>query len=180
MTAGTAVIMWLGELVTDRGIGNGMSILIFTQVVGDLPGALWSVQKAQGPWIFAGVIVIGLVVVAARRLHRAGAAAHSGAVRPADGRPQDVRRLLDLHPAEGEPGRRHPRHLRLERCSTCRRWRVQFNQNTTPPDLGAWISQYFVGGDHPLYMAALLRPDHLLHLLLRRDHLQPPPRSRTT
>src|SRR5213079_3184134 len=32
MTAGTAVIMWLGELITDRGIGNGMSILIFTQV----------------------------------------------------------------------------------------------------------------------------------------------------
>ena len=31
MTAGTAVIMWLGELITDRGVGNGMSLLIFTQ-----------------------------------------------------------------------------------------------------------------------------------------------------
>ena len=39
MTAGTAMIMWLGELITDRGIGNGMSILIFTSVVVDLPGA---------------------------------------------------------------------------------------------------------------------------------------------
>ena len=38
MTAGTAVIMWLGELITDRGIGNGMSILIFTQVVAGFPG----------------------------------------------------------------------------------------------------------------------------------------------
>ena len=38
MTAGTAVIMWLGELITERGIGNGMSILIFTQVVATLPG----------------------------------------------------------------------------------------------------------------------------------------------
>ena len=37
MTAGTAVIMWLGELITDRGIGNGMSILIFTQVVAPSP-----------------------------------------------------------------------------------------------------------------------------------------------
>ncbi|MFL6021822.1 MAG: preprotein translocase subunit SecY, partial [Marmoricola sp.] len=64
MTAGTAVIMWLGELVTDRGIGNGMSILIFTQVVATFPVALWNVQKAQGPWVFAGVILIGLVVVA--------------------------------------------------------------------------------------------------------------------
>ena len=38
MTAGTAVIMWFGELITDRGIGNGMSILIFTQVVATFPG----------------------------------------------------------------------------------------------------------------------------------------------
>src|ERR1700735_2095332 len=33
MTAGTAVIMWLGELITDRGVGNGMSLMIFTQVI---------------------------------------------------------------------------------------------------------------------------------------------------
>ena len=44
MTAGTAVIMWLGELITDRGIGNGMSILIFTQVVATFPGSLWAVE----------------------------------------------------------------------------------------------------------------------------------------
>ena len=48
MTAGTAVIMWLGELITDRGIGNGMSILIFTQVVATFPANLWAVQVAQG------------------------------------------------------------------------------------------------------------------------------------
>jgi preprotein translocase subunit SecY len=65
MTAGTAVIMWLGEQVTERGIGNGMSILIFTQVVATFPAALWGVQKAKGPWIFAIVILIGLVVMAA-------------------------------------------------------------------------------------------------------------------
>jgi preprotein translocase subunit SecY len=37
MTAGTAVIMWLGELITDRGVGNGMSLLIFTQVIAVFP-----------------------------------------------------------------------------------------------------------------------------------------------
>ena len=37
MTAGTAVIMWLGELITEHGIGNGMSLLIFTQVVATFP-----------------------------------------------------------------------------------------------------------------------------------------------
>ena len=65
MTAGTAVIMWLGELVTDRGIGNGMSILIFTQVVATFPSSLWGVKTTNGWWIFSIVIAIGLVIVAA-------------------------------------------------------------------------------------------------------------------
>src|SRR5262249_20168137 len=37
MTAGTAVIMWLGELITDRGIGNGMSILMFLSIAAGFP-----------------------------------------------------------------------------------------------------------------------------------------------
>ena len=65
MTAGTAVIMWLGELITDRGVGNGMSILIFTQVVATFPTALWAVKQSQGWCTFGIVLVIGLVLVAA-------------------------------------------------------------------------------------------------------------------
>ncbi|MGH2737419.1 MAG: preprotein translocase subunit SecY, partial [Actinomycetota bacterium] len=37
LTAGTAMIMWLGELITQRGIGNGMSLIIFTSVIAELP-----------------------------------------------------------------------------------------------------------------------------------------------
>src|SRR5699024_2590548 len=37
MTAGTVVIMWLGELITERGIGNGMSIMIFSQIAASFP-----------------------------------------------------------------------------------------------------------------------------------------------
>jgi preprotein translocase subunit SecY len=65
MTAGTAVIMWLGEQITERGIGNGMSILIFTQVVATFPSSLWELGQTQGWGIFAMVIVIGLVIMAA-------------------------------------------------------------------------------------------------------------------
>jgi preprotein translocase subunit SecY len=65
MTAGTAVIMWLGELITERGVGNGMSILIFTQVVATFPIALWAVKNTQGWWVFGLVVVIGLAIVAA-------------------------------------------------------------------------------------------------------------------
>jgi preprotein translocase subunit SecY len=61
------MIMWLGELITERGIGNGMSILIFTSVISGFPGALWSIaqDKAQGWDVFAIVIGIGLVIIAA-------------------------------------------------------------------------------------------------------------------
>ena len=49
MTAGTAVIMWLGELITDRGIGNGMSILIFTSIVARFPrAALGHLHRPSG------------------------------------------------------------------------------------------------------------------------------------
>jgi preprotein translocase subunit SecY len=65
MTAGTAVIMWLGELITDRGIGNGMSILIFTQIVATFPASLWQVKISRGWWVFGLVMVVGLLLVAA-------------------------------------------------------------------------------------------------------------------
>jgi preprotein translocase subunit SecY len=65
MTAGTGVIMWFGELITDRGIGNGMSILIFVQVVATFPASLWALKNTQGWAVFAMIIAIGLVIVAA-------------------------------------------------------------------------------------------------------------------
>ena len=65
MMAGTAVIMWMGELITDRGIGNGMSILIFTQVIASFPGSLWQVRLTNGWWVFSIVIIIGMALIAA-------------------------------------------------------------------------------------------------------------------
>jgi preprotein translocase subunit SecY len=65
MTAGTAVIMWLGELITERGVGNGMSILIFTQVIATFPTTMWQVGQQKGWWTFGLVLAIGLVIVAA-------------------------------------------------------------------------------------------------------------------
>ena len=66
MTAGTAVIMWFGELITERGVGNGMSIMIFTTVVSTFPSSLWAVKVAKDSWLVFGlVIVIGLAIIAA-------------------------------------------------------------------------------------------------------------------
>ena len=65
MTAGTSVIMWLGELITDRGVGNGMSILIFTSIAAGFPGQLWSIKLAKGLPVFTFVLLMGFAVVAA-------------------------------------------------------------------------------------------------------------------
>ena len=65
MTAGTSVIMWLGELITDRGIGNGMSILIFTSIAAGFPSQLWSIKVQKGFFAFLVVLTVGIAVVAA-------------------------------------------------------------------------------------------------------------------
>ncbi len=67
MTAGTVVIMWLGELITERGVGNGMSVLIFTQIAAAFPAGLWSIKVAHpgatGWFLFLAVTGIGLLVM---------------------------------------------------------------------------------------------------------------------
>lgn len=65
MTAATSVIMWLGELITDRGVGNGMSILIFTSIAAGFPSQLWSIKLQKGWFAFLFVCAIGVVVIAA-------------------------------------------------------------------------------------------------------------------
>jgi len=64
MTSGTAVIMWLGELITDRGVGNGMSLLIFTQVVAVFPAQFWSIYTSKGGFVFSIVLIVGLAIMA--------------------------------------------------------------------------------------------------------------------
>jgi len=65
MTAGTGVIMWMGELITERGIGNGMSLLIFTSIAARFPNSLGSILNQKGLDTFLIVIAVGLLVVAA-------------------------------------------------------------------------------------------------------------------
>jgi preprotein translocase subunit SecY len=65
MTAGTGVVMWLGELITDRGVGNGMSVLIFTSISARLPGEGWTIKETSGVPKFLLVIALVLIVICA-------------------------------------------------------------------------------------------------------------------
>ncbi len=152
MTAGTAVIMWLGELITDRGIGNGMSILIFTQVVATFPASLWQVQKGQGPWVFGLVLLIGLVIVAAvifveqaqrripvqyaRRMVGRKMFGGSSTYIP-----------LKVNQAGVIPVIFASSLLYLPALA------VNLTDRNNPPGWATWVQTYLVRGDHPIYMA---------------------------
>ena len=151
MTAGTAMIMWFGELITERGVGNGMSLLIFTQVISGFPSSMWAVRISRGWWVFGIVLVIGLVVVAAvifmeqgqRRIpvqyarRMVGRKMFGGSstyiplkVNQAGIIPVIFASSLMYLPALG----------------------AQFNQNSGSAWV-AWVNDYLVQGSHPLYMA---------------------------
>jgi preprotein translocase subunit SecY len=68
LVAGTAFIMWMGELITQRGIGNGMSLIIFANIVARLPSALYDSVKTssdmmQGVLMTVLIIAVILVVI---------------------------------------------------------------------------------------------------------------------
>jgi preprotein translocase subunit SecY len=65
MTAGTGVIMWMGELVTDRGVGNGMSVLMFTSIAARIPNEGQTILQNAGGFVFTLIIVLGLAIIAA-------------------------------------------------------------------------------------------------------------------
>jgi len=150
MTAGTAVIMWLGELITEHGIGNGMSLMIFTQVIAGFPQSLWAVRLEKGWWTFAMVVIIGLVIVAgvifieqaqrripvqyARRMVGRKMFGGSSTYIP-----------LKVNQAGVIPVIFASSLLYLPAMA------AQFNRNSTSGWV-AWISEHFVRGDHPIYM----------------------------
>ncbi|MFD4294060.1 preprotein translocase subunit SecY [Rhodococcus sp. NPDC058532] len=64
MTAGAALVMWMGELITERGVGNGMSLLIFAGIASRLPSEGGAILDSRGGLIFAAVCVALLVLIA--------------------------------------------------------------------------------------------------------------------
>ena len=155
LCAGTTVIMWMGEQITERGVGNGMSLLIFTSIASSFPSALGSIQRTHGWGIFAAVCGIGLLVMLAVVYVE-----------------QSVRRI-PVQYAKRMIGRRTiggtstyiPLKVNMagviplifaSSLLTLPGLIAQFNTPTdgsTPPDWVNWINAYLVRGDHPLYIA---------------------------
>jgi preprotein translocase subunit SecY len=65
LAAGTATIMWMGELITQRGIGNGMSILIFTSVISRLPTQGVAIYQQTGAAKFYVILGLAILIILA-------------------------------------------------------------------------------------------------------------------
>ena len=155
MTAGTGLIMWLGELITERGVGNGMSLLIFTSIAATFPGALWTIQQSRGWETFVLVIVVGLFIVV-------------GVVFV-----EQSQRRIPVQYAKRVVGRRtyggNSTYIPIKvnmagvvpvifasSLLYLPALIAQFNQpapGQSPAPWVTWISTYLTSGDHPLYMA---------------------------
>ena len=150
MVSGTAVIMWLGELITDRGIGNGMSIMIFTQVVATFPGALWLIKQQKGWTTFVIVTMVGLVVVA-------------GVIFM-----EQAQRRIPVQYAKRMVGRQmfggSSTYIPLKVnqagiipvifASSLMYLPALYSQFQPNSPVAAWINSYLVRGDHPIYIAS--------------------------
>jgi len=152
MTAGTSVIMWLGELITDRGVGNGMSILIFTQVIAVFPSYLFGIYRTQ-PLAFWIIMAIGVVLVAAvvfveqaqRRIPVQYAKRLVGR-RMYGGTSTYI--PLKVNQAGIIPVIFASSLLYLPQLAV-----TLFGNTENPNVIIEWFAEYLVSGDHPVYMA---------------------------
>ena len=63
LTAGASLVMWMGELVTERGIGNGMSLLIFAGIAARIPSEGKMILDGRGPTVFTMVCIAALIII---------------------------------------------------------------------------------------------------------------------
>ncbi len=118
LVGGTMFLLWLGEQITARGVGNGTSLIIFAGIVADLPGAIAGLFELNRTGSLGTLTLLVLFVLfvgrhRGRRLHGAGAAAAAGELSQAPGRQQDDAGRCLASAAEAQLGRRHSADLRV-------------------------------------------------------------------
>lgn len=154
MTAGTGIVMWLGELITDNGVGRGMSILMFAQIAARFPTSLWSIKLAhdtgsgdRGWFLFLLVLAIGLAVMLAIIFMEQG------------------QRRIPVQYAKRMVGRKMyggtKTYIPLKVnqsgvipvifASSLLYLPALYSQLWPNTAAAAWIAQYFIKGDHPIY-----------------------------
>ncbi|MCF8528964.1 MAG: preprotein translocase subunit SecY [Aquiluna sp.] len=155
MTAGTGLIMWLGELITERGVGNGMSLLIFTSIASSFPSSLLEILQTRTIEIFVivmavGFVVVGLVVLVEQSQRRIPVQYAKRMVGRKEYGGQATYIPVKVNTAGVIPVIFASSMLYLPALL------AQFNQPDANGQVAGWvtwISTYLTSGDNPLYMA---------------------------
>ncbi len=147
MTGGAGVVMWLGELITERGVGNGMSIMIFTQIAATFPTGLWSIKTSHGWVIFLLVCGLGLLVTLAIVY-----------IEQAQRRVpvQYAKRMVGTRMMGGSttyiPLKINQAGVIPVIFASSLMYLPVLYANFRPSKISTWISTNFTNGDHPAYM----------------------------
>jgi preprotein translocase subunit SecY len=156
MTAGTGLIMWLGELITERGIGNGMSLLIFTSIASRFPNSFQQVWDNKGPEtailvVLVAAFVVMLVILVEQSQRRIPVQYAKRMVGRREYGGQSTYIPIKVNMAGVVPVIFASSLLYLPALI------AQFNQPDKKTGQVAgwvtWVSDYLTRGDHPLYMA---------------------------
>ena len=155
MTAGTGLIMWLGELLTERGVGNGMSLLIFTSIAAKFPASLISIAETKSietllVVIGIGVLIVGLVILVEQSQRRIPVQYAKRVVGRREYGGQSTYIPIKVNMAGVVPVIFASSLLYLPSLI------AQFNQPDAKGNVApwvTWVSTYLTKGDHPFYMA---------------------------
>lgn len=155
MTAGVSLIMWFAELVTERGIGNGMSLLIFTSISATFPAAMWAIFESNGLEVFllvlgVGIVVTGLVVFVEQSQRRVPVQYAKRMVGRRTYGGTNTYIPIKVNMAGVIPIIFASSLLYIPMLI------AQFNtpqDGSTPAAWVVWVSQHLTTGDQPLYMA---------------------------
>ena len=155
MTAGTGLIMWMGELITERGVGNGMSLLIFTSIAAQFPSSLLSIAETRSIEtllivIGIGVVVVGLVILVEQSQRRIPVQYAKRMVGKRTYGGQSTYIPIKVNMAGVVPVIFASSLLYLPALI------AQFNQPDANGQVApwvTWVSTYLTQGDSPLYMA---------------------------
>ncbi len=150
MTAGTGVIMWLGELITDRGVGNGMSVLMFTSIAARIPSEGRVILQNGGGFVFTLIMLLSIAIIVAVVFV------------------EQAQRRVPVQYAKRMVGRRQyggtSTYLPLKvnqagvipvifASSLLYLPQLLANVWTSNAGFGKFVNRYLATGDHPLYLA---------------------------
>ena len=154
MTAGTGLIMWLGELVTERGVGNGMSLLIFTSIASRFPASLAQIAQTKDietliAVLAVAVVTVALVILVEQSQRRIPVQYAKRMVGRREYGGQSTYIPIKVNMAGVVPVIFASSLLYLPALI------AQFNQPDAKGNVApwvTWVSNYLTRGDHPLYM----------------------------